>query len=193
MPEDFYSPFVKGGVVVFMPTSDNGLAHFGSPHLIFDQWADRVDAAGQYALKNLALLEGDRLQAGQETVLRGLLSHENPLVRVGAFRQLLARGQVTPEIVERAIAPADDVAAVLTYLVVTTDDPRLTGAITQFVAATRDETRLRAIALGAYAASTFRGQEQAINLRANAVFKAIVGQLGPTARSNTYLEALLPR
>lgn len=193
-PEDFYSPFAKGGVIVFLPAGQGGgPAWFEAAHLIFDEWADRVDAAGRYVLDHAGVLDGGEPVAGQDADLRTLLSHENPLVRISAFRQLIARGYGTPEIVQRSVATGDQAAAVLTYLSITTGDDSLAAALKQFVSATADEAKLRPIALGAYAASMFRGGEESVGARAKAVLTAIAGQLGPAGRADPYLGVLLAK
>src|SRR5262249_46319502 len=149
------------------------------------------DGAGRYAVGHAALLEDNQIEPADASQLTDLLSHPNPLVRVNALRRLIAGGRGTPVVVQQSISNADHYAGVATYLVITTGDDRLVDAVTQFVSATKEEGKLRPIALGAYAASVFRGPEQRIGARAAVISKAIADQLGAAVRSNAYLDTLL--
>ena len=192
VPEDFYSPFAKGGVIVFRPAVQaSGRDQFVAAHLVFDEWASSVDGAGRYVVDHAALFEGKPIEPAEASQLTDLLSHANPLVRVSALRQLIASGRGTPELVQRSISSADHSAAVATYLAITAGDDRLVDAVRQFVSATKEGDKLRPIALGAYAASVFRGREEPIGARATAISRAIAERLGPLGQSNAYLDTLL--
>lgn len=186
--EDIYSPFAKGGTIVFVPSAQSmGLAQFGSARLVFDDWASFVDTASRYIVDNRTDVEADGAK------LLPMLAHENPLVRLSTLRQLLANRQVTPAIVNRFLAGGGHFASVVAYMIFASSDGRLSETVLQFVSKTHDPARLRPVALGAHAALVFRGPETGVRARATTVLKAVTEQLEPAARSDPYFERLLAK
>ncbi|KAA6460916.1 hypothetical protein DYQ86_11585 [Acidobacteria bacterium AB60] len=190
-PEDIYSPFSSGGVIVFLQTGHGmGPQQFGDPHLIFDEWAESIGPA-------LALLEGnpafaDEGTESRESELRKLLRHTNPIVRIAAFRTLSDESLVSAEVVQEELTREGHESSVVSYLIISSRDAGLWAAMRSVVSKTTDPSMLRSIALGAYAAALFKSQGN-MEQRADELLKMIAIKLGPAALSDGYLAAILPQ
>jgi hypothetical protein len=164
MPEDYYSPFAFGGTIVFRPTPDESdLEQFGPVHLIFPEWAKYVGDAAKIFEQHKDRFEKDQPAAYDASQLEQLLAHDNPLVRVFAFRRLVELGKMTTTIAEDQIRRADvTLAAILCYLLLMNSKadasnpflPAMSGSLQT----SQDVDRIRSFALGSFSASLFLNQ-----------------------------------
>jgi hypothetical protein len=161
LPEDFYSPFVHGGTIVFTPVAAAaGIEQFGTVRLIFTDWSEYVAPAFTFMARRPPSAEKGRLGSSELSRLRHLLSQENKLVATLAFRELVASGAMSPKLAANQVLRARaKLGAVYTYIVLTSPNSKrepLVQEVTKIAKVAREPTTLRSIALGAFAAGLFR-------------------------------------
>lgn len=112
-PEDVYSPFVSGGVVLFAPGGgDSDEAFFAAPTLVFDGWAEAVAPALGMRLPPASALADDPAPASLAAGVARARSSGNPLVAVWAWRASLTLGEAPDVLGLAAVAgPARAVMA----------------------------------------------------------------------------------
>ncbi|ACA91368.1 MULTISPECIES: hypothetical protein [Burkholderia cepacia complex] len=177
-PDDFYSPFISGGTVVFQwDASAPDDARFVATRMIFPAWqqdvADAIKSAPQLEAE-LAKIGGGR--AALDTVDR-LLASGNDVSSILAFRALLRVPD--PEFVathaETALKTTDvHKLSIITYLSLAAsqekDRARLLEVLKTTIDETTDANRLLAVAYGAFAVSVFdRRDREAVSGARNTV------------------------
>jgi hypothetical protein len=194
--EDFYSPFVSGGTVVFRyQPGAKGMNQFQSVRLIFPNWSRDVASASSFVESHLGLLENGEQQAPQVAQLRQLLGDKNRFLVVEAFRELADGGHLDANLafehLTNAEAPLD---AVLSYLMlISRDTDDLAQQVNAAIYASRNEKKLQSIALGAFSALLFRSQDSRIRARSKAALQRVharVLQLKIPLDSNSYLNLI---
>ncbi|MBN3787869.1 hypothetical protein [Burkholderia sp. Ac-20353] len=167
-PDDFYSPFISGGTVVFQwDASAPDDARFIATRMIFPDWkqdvADAIKSAPQLETE-LAKISGGR--AALDTVDR-LLASGNDVSSILAFRALLRVPD--PDFVathaEAALKTTDvHKLSIIAYLCVAAsqekDRARLLDVLKTAIDDTTDANRLLAIAYGAFAVAVFDRRDQ---------------------------------
>ena len=173
-PEDHYSPFVRGGSIVFRPHGEAGKAgYFEDPHLLFDNWIGDFAPAVRLVEEHPALFSKD-VKPEADSQLLSIVRGPNRLLAVEAFRSLLVDGRMSLPVGEQYLAAFPDprMKAILAYLLVTTGDD-LVGVSN----GTHDTVALKAIALGAYSAQLLAGHRSEVNRCAHAALAAIAQKL----------------
>ena len=197
IPEDYYSPFVSGGIVVFRPAPGAaGIAQFQSLRLIFPDWAEYVAPASAFVESHPSVLENGEERAGDLAQLRNLLSDTNKLLAVKAFRRLLESGHLDAnsafEHTTQAEAPLD---AIFSYLVLTNHgSDNLTEKISAAVDASENEKKLESLALGAFSAMLFGPRDSSTTTRSRSVLlhvRARAQQLKIQMDKSSYLHLIL--
>lgn len=175
-PEDYYSPFVKGGIVIRGSALNKGLSGNQPPvYLTFDNWVQDVPDAIAHAV------------TPQPT--SNLLGTPNPLLQVQAFRRLLQSGALQPSQLADAVARAsEDVAAVDTYLALV--HKRDAGEqLAKLVGASNSDDTCRGIVIGAYAVKLLANNPAAAS-QATSVLAAARNKLAGPLERDEYLKAL---
>lgn len=160
-PDDFYSPFKKGGTVIFQwEPSAEGKAQFGATRMIFPEWAQ--DAAE--TLKSAPGIEAKLAELtnakNASTQAEGLLSGKNNLSSVLGLNALLqgpASGTLVAQMPTLLDAADPRKLSVLVYLCLAAsgagDRPPLVAAINTLIGETTDSNRLASVAYASYAVS----------------------------------------
>lgn len=154
-PEDYYSPFIHGGTIIFrLDSTASGMSQFASVHLLFDDWTKYVDSASDFISTHSGFLEQSTPSHLESPELKRLLSGDNKLLAVEAFRELAAMRQLMPDMVRQPFTQSDEkLGAVFCYLMLTDTEPNIfVPQIADIIRRSHDSTSLRPIALGAYAA-----------------------------------------
>jgi hypothetical protein len=193
-PEDRYSPFISGGTVLFRPTPEvKKLEDLGTVTLLFSDWAQHVAPALALFESSPGLFKRDGDPEAQRQLL-GLLARDNRLLAVMALRGLQGTKALTAEnehvYLNRA---AGHFAAVVLYVMLAGPGAGSATAAeaVKAVSDTRDPAQIRALALGAFAATIFGDAESFP--RARAVLEATyrqAGAVGLRAGSDPYLYAI---
>jgi hypothetical protein len=164
--EDYYSPFVHGGLLFFTPVPAKAdIDQFGSARLLFSTWARDVSAAFTFYRANRRFFEvTQRAVAAQQ--LKKLVSGDNRLLAVAAWRSLLARGGIQPNWVSAQLARASGPrGAVFGYLSIVITASNGSQPFAQAALGAVDRAgvpSLRALMLGAFAAGLLRSRESKI-------------------------------
>jgi hypothetical protein len=164
LAEDFYSPFVHGGTIVFLFRPDAaGIERFGTVRLIFPDWHNYVGPAFTFMRSEPIFQRNGHVSRSELSRLTQLLSQDNKLIAALAFRELVASGQVTPTLVRNQLTRAEvNLGAIYTYVVLTNSSSTrqpLVDEVASVAKATHDRTKLRSIALGAFAAGLFHTED----------------------------------
>ena len=175
-PEDYYSPFARGGTILLSRTPDaTGLEQLGAVYLLFHDWDQYAAPAFTFISSHPALLADDHVGPSELAQLAQLLSESNKVLAVLAFRGLVGSGQMDPNLAGNQLRQAgSNLAAVYTYLILVTakDDPhQLSQHLIKVSLKTNDATKLRSFALGAFAAGLF----QSVNSRTVSNSKLVLG------------------
>jgi hypothetical protein len=198
--EDYYSPFVHGGLILFTPVpAKTDIEQFGSVRVLFPTWAPDVPAAFKFHQTNRRLF--DRTQQTMAVQqLKKLVSGVNQLLAVAAWRSLLARGIVQPDWVSAQLAstsgPLGAVFSYLTIVIKSPDAPRSFAQATLAAVDVASEPTLRALALGAFAAGLFYSRESAILAQSKAVLaktRQRLAALGVTVHDDARLSVMFDK
>jgi hypothetical protein len=160
VPEDYYSPFSHGGTILCRPeSSPNSLARFGPVHLLFSDWDKYVAPAFSVAERQPTLFE--EAKRGDASQLEQLLTQDNKLLAVLAFRTLILAGLMTENVLKGQLSRADgQLLAIMTYLTLTNSGlqsgNQWVQELTSTVQSARNVQKIRPIALGAFATNLFR-------------------------------------
>ena len=143
-PEDVYSPFVNGGVILYQPQTDPAKP-FTSVRVVFRDWT----AAWPQALKAVAS------SPKTDTQLTTVSDQSNPWLEIQEFRSVLRRkgnSADAGDLWSIVMNKSGTSAAVMTYLMlVESTSPVPVDALLRPASA----DRLHGIVLGAFAARTF--------------------------------------
>lgn len=177
-PEDFYSPFVHGGTILFQPTpGKSGIDQFGPVHLLFQEWGQYVAAASVFVKNHQQLFEADSKTGPAETnQLTAMLSNENKLIVTLAFRRLIEIERITPDLAAKQLANTKEhLRAILTYMMITDQKPSTDEPFVQVISsclnsATNVDT-IRPIAHGAFSAGLLHSADDGILSRSKTVLK----------------------
>ncbi len=190
-PEDYYSPFMKGGVIINAAQPVSGMGHnLDAIYLTFDDWAPDVPEATAYLGQNPGDFQHGGLHAGTARLTR-LLGSRNALLHLQAFRRLLQSKAIQFHEVEETIraAPAE-VAAVDTYLTLVDGlDGSVGERLANVVRAANSDVTRRGIAIGAHAVMLLSNDAAAIRQAAVVLAAARTALAGPLERDE-YLKAL---
>jgi hypothetical protein len=160
-PEDFYSPFVHGGTLLFQPNpSGKGIDQFQHPRMIFSQWKEMVQPAFAYSSKTGSVLDGGGTERDSQ-LLADLISQSNALLSALALRESLRLQSITPQSSRGLLHRADHrLKALFVYLMLTASSLDSRGDwLNQILQLAKETSRLEdlfAFGLGAFAATLFR-------------------------------------
>lgn len=201
-PEDYYSPFVSGGIVLFRPLPGaSEMDQFEPARLLFSDWGQYVAPAFDFVRQHSRLFDEVKLSPDEITQLTRLLSERNGLLAVLAFRQLLLAAKMGAIPVSQNLFRADErAAAIFTYLALTAPthqteiDQALEGTL-DAVRSSQDLTRLRSIGLGCFAAALFNpGTRGAVEAkRALEAIRVRLKQLGRAAGRDQELDLIFEK
>jgi hypothetical protein len=196
-PEDLYSPFINGGIVLCKPPSaGKSMQEFNPVFLLFPDWVSFVTPAAVYVEANGPVLEA-RTKPTPLAVdhLRMLLQQSNGILLTLAFRRLSESQVLTPDRVSQALAsPIRESAAVVIFLLLMARGPAsepLVKHAYHLTEGTGDPAKLREMALGGYTAMTFGDTAQ--QDRAEEILKTARRQfdlLGVNVHVDAYLKTL---
>jgi hypothetical protein len=202
LPEDYYSPFVHGGTMLCRPTSSApGIEQFGPVHLLFPEWGQYVTAASAFTQRHRALFEADQLGPTAVAELEQLLSQDNALLAVLAFRALSQGGRMTSNLVRELLARAEGHAlAIFTYLILVSPGPEAGNPLAQevdgLVRTSPQAPKIRSVALGAFAAALFRSGDSAILSYSRSLLRAVRQRLdmpGVASDQESYVPLILEK
>jgi hypothetical protein len=102
-PCDVYSPFAKGGVILCkIHPEDHGPSHFNPVHLIPAGWEQSLEVGYDIVRENRRVFY-DPLTPDRQTALVRLVSAQNPIAALIAFRQLLNLNRVDAELLHSTL------------------------------------------------------------------------------------------
>jgi hypothetical protein len=181
-PEDFYSPFAYGGMLLFEPNPDGAdIDQFHHPRMIFPEWQDMVRPAFAHSTKTEGALDGRSTEKDAEA-LAGLISGANVLLSALALRESLRIRSVIPQSVAELLhGKGDHLKAVFAYLMLTAS---LLGEasswqphIVQLVRKADRPEDVYALGLGAFAAAVLQYREPQSRTSGRAVLAAAKARL----------------
>jgi hypothetical protein len=188
-PEDLYSPFADGGVILFRPGETPGAAgFFQDVVLLFPEWsADAANAlAYVYQHPSIARLPADN--PGVEEV-RGIMRSGNRLLTVAAIAQLSSGGHLSrAEIEDIVLRGEPQLAATLTYCLLMQG-----SAVEPWIERASRADQLRWMAVGAVSVDVFGKPVPGLDTAARSALVAVrdrLARLGREPDSDAYLQAL---
>lgn len=200
-PEDFYSPFALGGAILFRPAlGQRGIAQFGSVCLLFMTWAQYAQPALDFAQQHPGLLDG--AAPADAAQFKQLVAGPNELLAALAYRQLLLAGGLAQDDVREHLAGAKQyLDAVIAYLILTNSGapskgPPLAEALDSVIRKSQSLDKLRAISLGAFAASLFHSNDPRVTSPSKRVVETVrlrIKELGLRPQDDPYLLYLLSK
>ena len=201
VPEDYYSPFANGGMILFrlMPGA-TGIDQFGPVRLLFQGWEVYTGPAFEFVETHPSVMADNQVTPAAVAQMKQLLSEKNRLLAVLAFRALVASGRMEPNLAENQLTNAGaNLAAVYTYLVLasTAGDPHhLSQKLIDLTRTTRDTTKLRSMALGAFATGLFHPENSGITSSSKAVLSAVrqrLKELRIAIEKDTYMFSIFEK
>jgi hypothetical protein len=200
--EGIYSPFIRGGVVLFTPNAGTkGIEYFGANCVLFPEWAGLVeDAFKQYESEPaLQAAPGDLAQDRGRLV--ALCSAENHFVAIIATRKLIEAKAFRRDLLRHALtAPDEQRRAVTVFLVLTgPDDAGARDLLAEVGAALTSAgpvEQVRSVALGAFSAALDPRAGKKVQDRARALLEQVRRKqtsLGAPAQSDPTLNYILGR
>jgi len=201
--EDYYSPFSKGGTILFRPVQEaSGIGAFGPVALLFKDWAVYVEPALRFIDQHPASFAESTPSATDLAQVEEALSGRNELLAALAFRQLILAKMVTSVLCRTQLDRAGaHLAPVLTYIVLAAPPAggkagSLVEATLNVVDASVEIGKLRSIGLGAFAAGLFGSSNPAMLAASKRVLLAVHKQakrLGPVAEDDSYLHYIFEK
>jgi hypothetical protein len=191
--EDYYSPFIKGGVVIVGTTRPwTSLQELGPVYLTFDNWASDMPEAMTFVLRDSSLFQDSDLSAATSELI-ALLSRDNPLLQIQAFRRLITLPGVPSASIEKHLSSASvHLAAVFTQLLLSErKDGEWGQTLVHLLDSAKSDASCRGIALGAYATKLFCGNEPKISRDAESVLSAARFRFATFVQQDDYLDKLL--
>lgn len=202
-PEDYYSPFVNGGTVIFKPVAGaTGIDQFGSVHLLFDGWGKFVGPAFEYLGTHPEAFSESDLTPAVATQLAEVLRGKNPLLALLAFRHLQEAGKLkATEVDELMNSSSADLVAGICYLLLATPslDERklpLTEVISSHIKLVSDVAALRPIGLAAYSVQLFGSPGGPARTQVDRILATLSNRakaLGPEAEGDRYLRLIFEK
>jgi hypothetical protein len=191
-PEDRYSPFASGGLVLFNPEpSRSGAAAFAQAAVVFSDWAGDAPA-GARLLRDFA----PAIEKAESSQLSRLLAHQNRFLASAAFRRWLQVHGVDRSVIPQAYVQArGNLLSVMTFLLLTeTPASQTASELLDAAAHSANPAMLRSIAAGASAVTLFAEDNRPAVALAGTILSAIRERLGePAIDADPYLRALFPR
>ena len=200
--EDYYSPFIHGGIVLFRPAAGrNGLDWFGPIYLLLSDWDREVVATLALSTHDRSLIENETPDPAKVSHLAGLMASDNPLSATIAFRSLASSGNISPELAGKQLTRADHhLAAIFSYLSLVAPDNKegdaLVEGVRDSIQAAREVEPIRQVSLGAFSASLFQSNDRVITARARSVLIASrqrLAQLGVTLTNERTLALIFEK
>ncbi|HXM45786.1 MAG TPA: hypothetical protein VN924_31410 [Bryobacteraceae bacterium] len=191
-PEEMYSPFVRGGVILFRPgTRPGALGFFQDVVLLFPKWSTDAATAITYARQHPSAFRDSGGGLGVKE-LRGILGGGNPLLTVAAFAQLSRSGNLSLTEAQDIVLRAEpQLAATLIYCLL------IQGrAVEPLIERAPQPELLRWMAVGALSVDVFGPQEPAVRTAARgglALARRRLAALGGNPDSDAYLRVLFGR
>jgi hypothetical protein len=200
LPEDYYSPFIKGGTILFRPTPGNrGAEQFTFARMICPDWTPNVALAFAFHNEHPNLLNSST-QTASVVELVELASHETPLLAAVALRNLLSLGLAQPSYVQTQLVRVSGLlCSVLSYLTIVVAGPNVSRPFSQEtlqVIDTASDSTLRAIAVGGFAAALFLSRDAAVLARSKAVLskaRARLTAIGGSTEQDSQLSFIFGR
>jgi hypothetical protein len=190
--EEMYSPFVRGGVILFRPGETPGAAgFFQDVVLLFPEWSTDAATALTYAHQHPSAVRPPAGDLGAKE-LRGILRGGNRLLTVAAFAQLSSGGHLSMADEEDLVVRGEPrLAATLIYCLL------IQGrAVEPLIERTSQPDQLRWMAVGALSVDVFGPQEPAVRTAARSALVAArkrLASLGGQPDSDAYLRVLFDR
>ena len=202
-PEDYYSPFLEGGTVIFKPVAGaTGMDQFASAHLLFDDWGKFVGPTFEYLATHPEVSSGGDLTPDLAAQLSQILLGKNPLLALLVFRHLQEARQLRATQVSQVLnSSSTDLVAGVCYLLLATPslDERnlpLTEVISSHVKSTSEVSALRPIGLGAYAVALFASGSPVTLGQTKSMLAALRDRtkvLGSHAQDDRYLNLIFEK
>jgi hypothetical protein len=202
-PEDYYSPFAKGGVILFRPVGGAwGIEQFGSVRLLFQGWGEFVRPTFEFVRTHPGAISGGGAGPEEVAQLVQVLSGRNPLLALLVFHHLLTARQLRAGRAQGLLdSSSAEFAAAVTYLLLTTpsaderNHPRA-EEVSTFVKGASTAAMLRPVALGAYAVGLFPAGDAVALANTERVLADLCARtkvLGPEAESDPYLSLVFEK
>ncbi len=190
-PEEMYSPFTRGGVILFHPAGQPGTRdYFQDVVLLFPEWSSDAATALTYAHQHPSAVRASGGDLGDKE-LRGILRGGNRLLTVAAFEQLSRGGRLGAAEAEDLILRGEPrlVAALIYCLLVQ-------GHAVEPLIERAAMDQVRWMAVGALSVDVFGAQEPAVRTAARSALLAArnrLTRLGAHPDSDAYLRVLFDR
>lgn len=199
--EDYYSPFARGGTILFRPKpGEAGIEQFGTVYLLFDGWDRYVAQAFTFISNHPALLGDSQVTPSEVPQLNQLLSENNKLLAVQAFRSLAVSGRMDPNLAGNRLTNAEvNLAAIYTFLMLISrvaGQPPFSQKLIDISRTTNDTTKLRSIALGAFSVGLFHSEDDQALSASKALLTAIrrrLKALGVAVDRDAYLVSIFQK
>jgi hypothetical protein len=201
LPEDYYSPFAHGGMILCRLTPGaTGIDQFGPVRLLLQGWQEYPGPAFEFAATHPSVMADNQVTPAEVTQLKQMLSEKNKFLAVLAFRALVAAGRMEPNLAGNQLTNAEaNLAAVYTYLVLasTAGDPHhLSQKLIDLTRTTHDVTKLRSIALGAFATGLFHPENSGNTSSSKVVLRAVrqrLKELRIAIEKDTYMFSIFEK
>lgn len=182
-PEDFYSPSIQGGTLLFQPNpAGKGIDQFRHPRVIFSQWKDMVQPAFAYSMQIGSVLDGSATEK-DIGMLTELMSQSNTLLSIFALRELLRLRSIAPQAARGLLYGKDDrLKAVFVFLMLTASSADewndWLNQIIRLVNEANDPEDLYIFELSAFAVLLFRSRDSEAVAGGNIVLATVKTRLG---------------
>jgi hypothetical protein len=190
-PEDIYSPFASGGVILFRPTPGAAaLAEFGRVHLVFREWSPLVPLVFTY-VQQQGLPPGSLPEV---EALQRMVTLENPLLSLIAFRELAGQQEVPgPALLAHLNRVRGSLRASFAYVLLYSQAAEIDSGLEAAIERAATSDTLLPLASGALSVLLFRSADTAAVARAKSLILRVrqrAGQLGPPLKGSETLLAI---
>ncbi len=191
-PEEMYSPFVRGGVILFRPGGELGTrGYFQDLVLLFPEWSGDAASALTFAHEHPSAVKAPASDKGVKE-LRSILHGGNRLLTAVAFAQLSIAGNLSATEADDAVLRAEPrLAAILIYRLLVQS-----RAVESAIQRASQPDQLRWMAAGALSVDVFGPREAAVRTAARGAMVAARNRLvslGGHPDSDAYLRVLFDR
>jgi hypothetical protein len=175
LTEDFYSPFIHGGTIIFRHTPGAvGINQFGAVHLLIPEYVTYVGQASDVFKREMLLFQRDASPVRMKRLENEFLTSENKLLRVFAFRALVLSGHMSPNVARDELAVAKGhLRALMSFLLITQSENdaenTLLKEMINLLATMKTLEEMRPIVVSAFSASLLTSSDNATLSRSKTV------------------------
>jgi len=201
-PEDFYSPFADGGMILFRPKpGKSGIEQFRPVYLLHHIWGHYVAEAFTFIEHHKRLLGDGEIKQDDVNKLREFMSSDNKLITMLAFRRLVTSDRMITVLAHKQLARGgEELRPIITYLLLTsrkhsTKNP-LVQTVIDLLKTSQGVNDIRPVVLGAFSASLFHSADSGILSHSKSVLKEAkqrLRELGVRLEKQPYLSLIFEK